>query len=45
MFTSRLKSVGRTFLRESRTQTVCLKNAIASYYDVFEGDVNHDAAF
>ena len=40
------ESVDRTYLRESRTQTVCPVKGIASYYDVLvEGEVNHDAAW
>lgn len=40
------ESVDRTYLRESRTQTVCPVKGIASYYDVaVEGEVNHDAAW
>jgi uncharacterized protein (DUF427 family) len=40
------ESVDRTYLRESRTQTVCPVKGIASYYDVVvDGEANHDAAW
>ncbi len=40
------ESVDHTYLRESRTRTVCPVKGIASYYDVaVEGEVNHDAAW
>ena len=40
------ESVDRTYLRESRTQTVCPVKGIASYCDVaVEGEVNRDAAW
>ena len=38
--------VDKTFLRESRTHTVCGWKGTASYYDlVVEGEVNKDAAW
>jgi uncharacterized protein (DUF427 family) len=40
------ESVDHTYLRESRTNTVCPWKGTASYYDVVvEGEVNHDAAW
>jgi uncharacterized protein (DUF427 family) len=40
------ESVDHTYLRESKTNTVCGWKGTASYYDiVVEGDVNHDAAW
>ena len=40
------ESVDRTYLRESKTNTVCPWKGTASYCDVVvEGDVNHDAAW
>jgi uncharacterized protein (DUF427 family) len=40
------EAVDRTYLRESKTQTVCHGKGIASYYDVVvAGDVNRDAAW
>jgi uncharacterized protein (DUF427 family) len=39
-------SVDHTYLRESKTNTVCGWKGTASYYDVVvEGEVNHDAAW
>ncbi|HEV8094128.1 MAG TPA: DUF427 domain-containing protein [Burkholderiales bacterium] len=40
------ESVDHTYLRESKTNTVCGWKGTASYYDVVvEGEVNHDAAW
>jgi len=40
------ESVDRTYLRESKTRTICPVKGIASYYDVVvEDEVNHDAAW
>jgi uncharacterized protein (DUF427 family) len=40
------ESVDHTYLRESKTNTVCAWKGTASYYDVVvEGEVNHDAAW
>jgi len=39
-------AVDRTYLRESKTNTVCPWKGTASYYDVVvEGEVNRDAAW
>ena len=39
-------SVDKTYLRESKTNTVCSWKGTASYYDVVvEGEVNRDAAW
>ncbi|MGH8674927.1 MAG: DUF427 domain-containing protein, partial [Burkholderiales bacterium] len=39
-------SVDKTYLRESKTNTVCPWKGTASYYDVVvEGEVNRDAAW
>jgi len=38
--------VDRTYLRESKTRTICPVKGVASYYDVVvEGEMNHDAAW
>ena len=40
------ESVDHTYLRESKTNTMCGWKGTASYYDVVvEGEVNHDAAW
>jgi uncharacterized protein (DUF427 family) len=40
------ESVDHTYLRESKTSSVCPWKGVASYYDVVvEGDVNRDAAW
>jgi uncharacterized protein (DUF427 family) len=40
------ESVDHSFLRESKTETVCHWKGTASYYDVVvDGEVNHDAAW
>ncbi len=40
------EAVDRTYLRESKTRTVCHWKGVASYYDVVvEGEVNADAAW
>ncbi len=40
------ESVDHTYLRESKTNTVCGWKGTASYYDVVvEGEVNRDAAW
>ncbi len=40
------ESVDKTYLRDSRTKTVCPWKGIASYYDVVvEGETNADAAW
>jgi uncharacterized protein (DUF427 family) len=40
------EAVDRTYLRESRTHTVCPWKGTASYYDVVvDGEVNRDAAW
>jgi uncharacterized protein (DUF427 family) len=40
------QAVDRSYLRDSRTQTVCPWKGTANYYDVVvEGEVNRDAAW
>jgi uncharacterized protein (DUF427 family) len=40
------QAVDRTYLRESRTETICPWKGTASYYDVVvEGEINKDAAW
>ncbi|TAK51306.1 MAG: DUF427 domain-containing protein [Betaproteobacteria bacterium] len=40
------ESIDRTYLRESRTQTICPVKGVAGYFDVVvEGEVNRDAAW
>lgn len=40
------ESVDHSYLRESKTETVCHWKGTASYYDVVvDGEVNHDAAW
>jgi uncharacterized protein (DUF427 family) len=40
------QAVDRTYLRESRTETIWLWKGTASYYDVVvEGEINKDAAW
>jgi len=40
------ESVDHTYLRQSKTRTVCPVKGIASYYDIaVDGEVNRDAAW
>lgn len=40
------ESVDHTYLRESKTRTICPVKGVASYYDVVvDGEVNRDAAW
>ena len=39
-------TVDRTYLRDSKTKTVCGRKGTASYYDLaIEGEINRDAAW